>query len=355
MTSPVDAAEGDPLDGASPVDSPIDAQVGSAPTGGDAADGPDPIDAARDRLDPTGAGDDHGGLGLAGDPDPAVAPPSADRLAAAPGMPPPRGPRGEAGDAVAAADARADVARRNDEPAHARASAPEVVAAICPYLASAGGSWRMAAPSRGHRCLGLAPPTPQPVEKQRRHCLAAEHVECSIFRAARDARATALAGAVDPARIAIADARRRAMPRTAPVLLEPPRLLDQVTRFQLDRTPGQLALVGLMVIAFAFVALSRLSAGSPASIGPSPSTSLIAILPSGSPPTASVRSASPAPSASAGASGSPAASFRTTYSVKKGDTLATIASRFKTTTAAIRTLNNLKSATLHVGQVLKIP
>jgi LysM repeat protein len=307
MTSPVDATEGDPLDGAPPP-----------PEGPIVAEAPPTRPAAMAAVDRDGVVD------------------PADRKA----RPRIRGL------------ARSD--RGSDED-RARASAPDVVAAICPYLASAGGSWRMAVPSRDHRCLGLTPPSPQPVEKQRQHCLAAEHVECSIFRAAREARATALAGAVDPARIAIADARRRAIPRTAPVLLEPPRLIDQVTRFQLDRTPGQLALVGLMVIAFAFVALTRLSAGSAGSgDGPSGAASLIAILPSGSPlPTPSIRAS--IPSASASPSTSPGASFRTTYTVKKGDTLATIASKFKTTATAIRTLNNLKSTSVKVGQVLKIP
>jgi hypothetical protein len=305
MTSPVDAAEGDPLDGAAPpLEQPIVSEAPPTPPEEMPAIDRGAVDDRRDRRD-------------------------RPRL------------RG-----LARSERDADEDR-------ARASAPDVAAAICPYLASAGGSWRMAVPSRDHRCLGLTPPSPQPVEKQRRHCLAAEHVECSIFRAAREARATALAGAVDPARIAIADARRRAIPRTAPVLLEPPRLIDQVTRFQLDRTPGQLALVGLMVIAFAFVALTRLSAGS-AGPGPSAPASLIAILPSGSAlPSASIRASIPA--ASPSPSTSPGASFRTTYTVKKGDTLATIATRFKTTAAAIRTLNNLKSTSLKVGQVLKIP
>ena len=41
--------------------------------------------------------------------------------------------------------------------------------------------------------------------------------------------------------------------------------------------------------------------------------------------------------------------------MKKGDTLIGVAAKFKTTAAAIRKLNALKSSTLKVGQVLKIP
>jgi LysM repeat protein len=41
--------------------------------------------------------------------------------------------------------------------------------------------------------------------------------------------------------------------------------------------------------------------------------------------------------------------------VKKGDTLAGIAAKYKVTVAAIRAANGLKSNTIHTGQVLKIP
>jgi LysM repeat protein len=64
----------------------------------------------------------------------------------------------------------------------------------------------------------------------------------------------------------------------------------------------------------------------------------------------------PTPSviASVEPSGSPAPSART-YKVKKGDTLLGIAKTFGTTAAKIRALNGLKSSSLKVGQVLKIP
>jgi LysM repeat protein len=239
---------------------------------------------------------------------------------------------------------------------HARpTSAPEIAAAICPYLSSAGGSWRSAAPSKDHRCLALSPPAAQPTDKQRRHCLSADHDHCSIFRAARTARETSLAAGADPRRVASADEARRPLPRTAAVLLEPPRLVDQITRLQFDRAPGQLALVALMILAFGVVALSRLSAGGAPAASPGPS--FVAIgpsvpLPTPSPTTVVLLSAPPsaAPSPSAGPS------FRTTYKVKKGDTLQGIAAKYKTTVAAIRTLNDLKStSTIHTGQVLKIP
>jgi LysM repeat protein len=60
----------------------------------------------------------------------------------------------------------------------------------------------------------------------------------------------------------------------------------------------------------------------------------------------------------AGAAGGTAAAdagATTTYTVKAGDTLAVIARRHGTTSAALKSLNGLKSGTVHAGQVLKLP
>ena len=45
----------------------------------------------------------------------------------------------------------------------------------------------------------------------------------------------------------------------------------------------------------------------------------------------------------------------TTYTIKSGDTLYSIAKKYNTTVNAITTLNNLTSNTLSIGQTLKIP
>jgi LysM repeat protein len=242
------------------------------------------------------------------------------------------------------------------DPRHlAPPSAREATAATCPYLRSAGGAWRHATPSRDHRCGALDPPAPQPTDKQRRHCLSADHVECPIFRAARAARAAILIPSGDPAIVAAIDAGRRPIARTAPILLEQPRLVEQAVRLPFDRGPGQLALVALMVLAFTVVAIARLSGGS----APSPSGSDLpsAIAGNSSEPPATIGPTA-SPSADPPASGPVASlepSFQATYTVQKGDTLSAIAGRFKTTAAAIRELNGLTGSTLHTGQVLKIP
>ncbi|HET7702201.1 MAG TPA: LysM peptidoglycan-binding domain-containing protein [Candidatus Limnocylindrales bacterium] len=232
-------------------------------------------------------------------------------------------------------------------------SARDAVLGTCPYLTSAGGSWRTTTPSRDHRCAAVDPPAAQSTDKQRRHCLSADHTHCAIFRAARDARATNLIAGADPVAIELADRRRRPIARTAPILLEPPRLVDQAVQFKLDRGPGQIALIGLMVVAFAVVALSRLAGGAVPVALPSASPSPVAVVPSPSPSPTVAPSPSIEPSVAPSASAAPA--YRTTYKVRKGDTLLAIARRYGTSPAKIRALNGMTSSTLRIGQVLKIP
>jgi hypothetical protein len=230
-------------------------------------------------------------------------------------------------------------------------SAVEAVAGTCPYLGSASGAWRAVAPSRDHRCNAVDPPAAQTTEKQRRHCISADHVDCPLYRAARSARAMTLAAGADIALVEAADRRRRPVARTAPILLEPPRLVDQAMRLQLERAPGQIALIGLMVVAFLIVAVARLSGGS----GPTPDPSIL--VPRATASASATSRPTPLPSSAVGPSASvPASAAATrTYTVKKGDTLVAIATKFQTTAAKIKALNGLKSSTLHVGQVLSIP
>jgi LysM repeat protein len=244
------------------------------------------------------------------------------------------------------------------------------IADICPYLVASHGGWRSATPNRDHRCTAVDPPAPLPNDKQRSLCLTAAHVGCPAFRAARAARASMLAPGVDPAIVASADASRRPIARATPVVLEPARLSIGGGVGTDNRTLYQAGLVGLMVLAFVVVLVARLSTSDSAGASPSavpsvvPSPSPTATprptptptpVPSGSGVTPSGSGGVPQSAAPSQATTSQEPAFRTTYSVKSGDTLVGIASTFGTTVAELQRLNNLSDADLKIGQLLKIP
>ena len=130
-----------------------------------------------------------------------------------------------------------------------------------------------------------------------------------------------------------------------------------MTRLQLDRAPGQIALVALMVVAFAIVALSRFAApvGRPVAVArpPRSSPSLPSVAPTRTPTPTLAPSSAPVRRRPSGERRR--RPFRTTYTVKRATRSSVIAAKFETTAAAIQKLNGLKSPTLKVGQVLKIP
>jgi LysM repeat protein len=240
---------------------------------------------------------------------------------------------------------------------------------VCPYLMAESGGWRSASPNREHRCGAVDPPAPLSADKQRRLCLTLAHQTCPTYGAARGARAAAIAPGVDPAVLAAVEAARRPVARSATVILEAPRLTSPRVAWPLDRAVSQAALVGLMLVAFALVAIARLSAGNagPAT-SPSPAASVAIGAPSPSSSTEPIVTPSPsssevapsdsvAPSLSVGPSVTPPTTptYRTTYAVRSGDTLAGIAAKYKTTATAIKKLNGLTNNTIHIGQKLKIP
>jgi LysM repeat protein len=210
------------------------------------------------------------------------------------------------------------------------------------------------------------PPGLLSIEKQRRLCLSVDHGACAAFRAAKAGRAAVLAPGLDPTTVAVADAARRPVARTAAVVLERPRFALPTTRWPLDRALTQVVLVALMVVAFGALAVSRFSSsgdgGGVASPSASPSASTSPTpRPTQRPSPSPSAPASGAPSASASASAvvsppaSTAPSFRATYRVKSGDTLVAIAAQFGTTVKAIQDANGLTSSDLKVGQQLNIP
>ena len=221
---------------------------------------------------------------------------------------------------------------------------------ICPFLL-ADSAWRSAATAKEHRCLALGADVPLALEKQRRLCLTPEHRVCPAYT-------TALGLGEGGEEAALAPVPRRPYPRMAPVVLDHGRMSLAVPAAARDRPAAQLALAGLMVVAFAAIALSRLGGVGPGGVGAgassaSPQASVVAAVPSPTP----VPSPEPTPSAAPSATPdpSPTPDLRT-YKVKRGDTLIGIAARFGTTVADLMALNGIENARLlRVGQVLELP
>jgi LysM repeat protein len=241
---------------------------------------------------------------------------------------------------------------------------------VCPYLLSAGGRWRMATPTREHRCAAVAPPAPLTMEKQRRLCLVQAHNACATYLAA-----LTNAQRADPAR-----ATRWGFARTAPVIFETRRVLGPLSQVTGGRAAAQVGLVGLMVVAFGAVAVGRIADQEQASVldatvTPASSPIISAAPPSPTPRATATPSTSPSAAASAASSpplsASPAPASPTapsspspvanpaaasTYTVQTGDTLSAIATRFSTTVQAIQQANGLGTSTIiRRGQVLQIP
>ena len=249
-------------------------------------------------------------------------------------------------------------------PGPSRAAALPVApdtAAICPYLRAADGSWRATSPIRDHRCTAVAPPAALAAEKQRRLCLVAEHTGCATYVAAvtaRDAAAGPIRGR----------GPQRAMPRTAPLVLDHGRLALSLPGMP-DRGVGQGGLVALMAVAFGALAVSRLTGGGPnlAPAAAQDSARPSAVASGGAAATDAASSPAalpsrtlvpsdvePTPSAPGATPTLPATG--NTYRVKSGDTLSKIAAAHGTTWQAIARLNGISDPKkIRVGQVLKLP
>lgn len=254
-----------------------------------------------------------------------------------------------------------DDQQRSSPPAPVPGQDPNL-AAICPYVGAADGSWRSTTAAREHRCGAVSPPALLAAEKQRRLCLTDDHLRCATYEAARAARPIAQDRAAT---------LPRPLARTTPVVLDHGRITVTVPAFRSERLPAQAILIALLAIAFAAIVLARLTGGGSglAAAGASPSAGARAsvsasVAPSPVPTPTERPSQSVVPSAPAAtpvaskppATARPTAKAPRTYKVKAGDTLIGIAAKYKTTVSAIRKLNHLSSGSgLHVGQVLKIP
>lgn len=241
---------------------------------------------------------------------------------------------------------------------------------VCPYLVAAPGGLRTAGAVREQRCGAVEPAVLLAVAKQRDLCASVRHPACATFRAAVD---------LEPNR----DGTREdaggfwGSPPRGPVALEAAHRRVAALDPRAKGAGGQAVLVGLMVLAFAVLVLSRAFAPSTSGASPSPVGSVALASPSATsgstptpPPSATAGpTPSPAPSVSPSApatprptakpsaapTATPAASYRTKYTVKTGDTLYGIAVKFGVSVKALKTANGLTSNNIHVGQVLKIP
>lgn len=317
--------------------------------------------------------------------EPAAPAPADDMAAAGPGQ------------AVPADGARAGAAPSEDRaiPATRRSLLPvsDIAATTCPFLVSGRGAWRGTKPSADHRCAAETPPGQPSRDHQRAHCLSERFVACPLYlgltdRGAGGARVERPNGGPPGA----GNGSRWGLRPTAPIVIEgPPSSLDPRVLVR-SRRLGAIALIVLMVAAFALVALARVpgllpggstAAGTqppasatgaatgqpggdatPASVTPTASAAGGTASPAAPEPTpagsvqaatatpvvtppASTPAASPSPQASAAAR---------TYVVQRGDTLSSIARQFGTSVDAIAAANGITNPSLiGVGQVLVIP
>jgi LysM repeat protein len=266
----------------------------------------------------------------------------------------------------------------------ARGGSADVVHRACPYLIAADGTWRGSQPTRDHRCSATQPPAALAVAKQRDLCLRSTYPTCATFVAAQELEAGRPGagpegGGFWPATRSTVLALEAGHARSAP--------FAGTSR----KGGGQALLVGLMVLAFLVLVIARTAspsgsgatpsaaagavAASPsqAAVQPSPSVAVSdapgasteapasapAVVPSPSPTTAPTQTPTATPTAAATATPRPSASATpagaTSYKVRSGDTLFTIAAQFGTTVKKIKVANGLTSNTIRPGQVLVIP
>ena len=248
--------------------------------------------------------------------------------------------------------------------------------AVCPYLLAEDGRWRSATPAREHRCTAVNPAAALAADKQRRLCLVAEHLECATYQVATGA-GEPIGTTPDHRPDRSGGSGARAIVRTAPLVLDHGRLPIGTPTLTADRRLGQAALLGLMAVAFVAIILARLSGGGigdgspglaggvvatttpratdqasprPAASGEAPVRTLV--------PTEVQPSADPASSDAPAPTEEPSAEATddppTTYKVKRGDTLFSIAKLFDTTVATLKSLNRLRGSRIAVGDRLTV-
>lgn len=238
---------------------------------------------------------------------------------------------------------------------------------VCPFLIAESGDWRLAVPTREHRCAALVPLASLTFEKQARLCLTAAHETCATYGAALAAREERTGGA-----IALERAGRWSFALTTPLIEDAGGVRSRVGGILADRRRWPAVPVVVLVATLFALAVSGArndrpvtavasptTTGSAASAEPAmtftaaPAITPVPATPSPSPTPTSTPAATPKPPV---ATPKPTPAYRTIYRIKYGDTLSGIAATFHTTVLAIERLNGITDPTrLRVGQVIKIP
>jgi len=253
--------------------------------------------------------------------------------------------------------------------------AGEWLGATCPYLRSTDGTWRSVVPQRGQRCWGQTPPAPLEPATQERLCRTSAHVGCEIFVAAERRHLDSLTrDHVAPERL---DGRFGVLVRPSTLVLDEPSHRVQVPAPVAPLRNTRVSL-GVAVAAIVIVVALFAGLGSGATPAASPTVPPIAAisptLPAASAPPALSQAPQPSESVAPGtlAPATPAATaspppsvqptagpsprIRTTYRVKKGDTLAAIATQFGVSKKQIRAVNDFGNPPhLRYGTLINIP
>jgi len=268
------------------------------------------------------------------------------------------------GDGGTAPEAPADAATTTRPPTHDAAGVGHDAAGVCPFLIASTGDWRLAAPTREHRCAAFVPLTSLSVEKQSRLCLRVAHVTCATYIASVAARAErAGPGSGEP----LERVGRWGLARTAPLIEDTGGVRGTLITMIADRRtwpaiPAVLLVATLLAVGISGIRndgqAAALESPTPLRSSPGPESTATAESTAGETPADSGEPSvapSEAPSVAPSVAPTPAATFRI-YTVQSNDTLAGIASKFHVSLSELEKLNNITNARqLHIGQKLKIP
>lgn len=258
---------------------------------------------------------------------------------------------------------------QQEEPLPERAGPTMIAGQVCPHLIARDGNWRAAWAAAEHRCWAVTPPGPLTRETQRRLCLVAAHVTCPAFIVARERRSAQLGREwVGPAGSEAA-APGPPFVRTVPLVVRGVGGRRSVNgtgarrgrRFPTGVPVMILAALALLVLS-GFLFLMVLPRAGPGGKSPAPAATTTASTTSGVTASGSSSSAASATTTAAATSAAPSSHSSSppaatqTYRVKSGDTLSSIARRFRTAVSALQQLNGISDPRrLRVGQLIRIP